>query len=341
MTHSSQLVMLGGHDGTKYLSDVWKIPDPSQAAAGEGWTCSTVKAEWMPRYGHAAVISPEDTIYMLGGFYADKESGHVQCFNDVWKSSDEGATWHLVVQDAPWKGRYQHTAEISKSGDIFIIGGLSVELERLPDVWRSADDGLNWQVVTPSAAWPARYEHASVVDANGTIYVLGGISAGSDAFMDVWRSEQTCADSVKCSGDSPVCRDGTQENFEGSPKPVCVGVCDRRIFDSCNPKEACVVQDDKPTCIDPCKDQECAKEQVCEVAPRDELFHKELLDVATAYCLSCSDAKTKMSCGLLKQCKWSVGAEACLMRCSVMDEVRCKGNDHCEWNDDKKQCKKT
>jgi len=335
MTSTGWLIVLGGHDGKTYLSDIWKIHDPAQASASSVWMAGSAgPAEWNPRYGHAAVITEEDEIVLLGGFYADKDTGHVQCFNDVWKSFDMGRSWQLLVEHAPWRGRYQHTAQINNLGHIFVTGGLSVDLERLGDVWRSTNGGAAWQVVTPHAAWAARFEHASVVDQNNTIYVFGGISTGSDAFLDVWRSEQTCADSVKCSGDTPVCRDGTQENFAGSPTPVCVGVCDRRIFDDCAQKEACVVQSNEPHCIDPCIHQECGASKVCEVAPRDEEFHGEQLSTAKAYCLSCNDAKTKMQCGLLRQCRWSTGAEACLMRCAVLKtSSRCGGQDHCAWDD--------
>ncbi|CAK9059216.1 Kynurenine 3-monooxygenase [Durusdinium trenchii] len=229
---------------------------------------------------------------------------------------------------------------ISKEGPSLAAGGLSVDLERLGDVWRSEDQGRSWREVTPVAAWPARYEHAAVVDRNGTMYVLGGISKTSELFADVWHSARTCSDHVDCSGDTPVCRDGTSEHFEGATRPVCVGICDRRIFDDCGAKEDCKVQHGKPTCVDPCDDKDCEKEQVCEVAPRDQVFRKKMLHSATAYCLSCSVAQTKASCGELRQCQWSTKDEACLMRCSVMDRARCKGNDHCSWKEDKCSDKK-
>lgn len=338
MTSEGWLIMLGGHDGSKYLSDVWKITNPAQAESRGSWLPVTPKAEWMPRYGHAVAMSKEDAIYLLGGFYADKATGHVQCFNDVWISSDHGSTWQVRTKNAPWSGRYQHTAQIDNGGDVFVTGGLSVNLERCGDVWRSTDGGRTWKIVTSTAAWAARYEHAAVVNHNNTMYVLAGISAGSDAFSDVWRSEQTCADSVavQCTGAEPVCMDGTQKNFKGLTAPVCVGICDRRIFDDCSVKEVCVVRNESARCVDPCKHQECKAQEVCEVAPRGEDFRGEHLSAAKAYCLSCSDAKTKRSCGLLRQCKWSTGDEACLMRCGVLStEDRCGGNDKCKWTDGK------
>lgn len=42
---------------------------------------------------------------------------------------------------------------------------------------------------------------------------------------------------------------------------------------------------------------------------------------AEAYCLSCSVAQTKASCGELRQCQWSTKDEAAARRIAVLDEV--------------------
>merc|ERR1719409_963535 len=118
------------------------------------------------------------------------------------------------------------------------------------------------------------------------------MSTQENKFNDVWRSERTCADDMHCKGGRMVCRDGTAENFIGRPNPLCVDICDRRIFDKCDLKEACRVKNQfskkksTPYCIDPCDEQHCHEDEVCEVAPRDG--EKE----ADPYCLACSDAKT-------------------------------------------------
>ncbi len=45
--------------------------------------------------------------------------------------------------------------------------------------------GATWVRVTENAAWEARSGHTSVIDATGTIYVLGGSNGGF--LNDVWR----------------------------------------------------------------------------------------------------------------------------------------------------------
>ena len=62
---------------------------------------------------------------------------------------------------------------------MFILGG------RLNDVWSSSDGGINWDLVTNSAAWSTRSGHTSVVS-DSKIYVLGG--SGSIIKNDVWSS---------------------------------------------------------------------------------------------------------------------------------------------------------
>ncbi len=54
--------------------------------------------------------------------------------------------------------------------------------------------GVTWTSRTTSAPWPGgyRYYHTSVIDATGTIYVIGGLThsgGGSSTYhQDVWAS---------------------------------------------------------------------------------------------------------------------------------------------------------
>jgi len=232
-------------------------------------------------------------------------------------------------RNAPWSGRYQHAAQINLLDEIFVLGGLRKDLERCDDVWRSADSGQTWALVTPEAPWAARYEHTVVADQNSSLYIIGGMSTGEEKFNDVWRSERTCADDMRCPGGSMICRDGTSENFEGLPSPMCVNICDRRIFDDCKNKEKCHVHEGSAVCVDPCDHQVCQDGEVCEVEARTEQR-----TVANAYCLSCGKAQTKFRCDKLRQCKWDGGDEVCKMRCSVItEEDKCTADEDlsCKW----------
>jgi len=236
MTDQDVLILLGGHNGGNYLSDVWSIPDPSQALVTGVWSLITQRAPWSPRYGHSATINSLNVVFISGGFFANKKVGNVGCFNDVWTSANNGASWTLVTKNAPWAGRYQHTLQANVNDELFVVGGLSVDLERCADVWRSQDNGQTWSLVTPMPPWPPRYEHAVVSDKSDSLFILGGMSTSDEKFHDVWRSERTCEDDVNCEKRNSICRDGMDEHFEGIPNPICVDICDRRIFDDCKEK---------------------------------------------------------------------------------------------------------
>eukprot|EP00928_Gymnodinium_smaydae_P024619 TRINITY_DN1986_c0_g4_i2.p1 TRINITY_DN1986_c0_g4~~TRINITY_DN1986_c0_g4_i2.p1 ORF type:complete len:550 (+),score=124.98 TRINITY_DN1986_c0_g4_i2:96-1745(+) len=338
-TSADKLILLGGHDGASYLNDVWTILDPAQALVYSTWKLATPSAAWHKRYGHTAVIDTKGSVFLMGGFFADKASGRIVCFNDVWTSDDDGSSWTLVTPHAPWSGRYGHVSQANSDDQLFVLGGLNEDLDRCNDAWRSVDGGRSWASVTPVTSWAARFNHASVIDPNGTIYVIGGVSSGDrGAFRDIWRSERSCLDDVECSQDN-VCRDGRSAEFKGQAQPMCVGLCDKRIFDKCKEKQACRVVKSKAICVDPCEEKKCDDGYVCEVAPRGSTRHQKVLQEAYPYCLACKNAKTKAACDVLRQCDWSGGNEDCRTKCRVNDAQKpCESLDYCKWNDDSKKC---
>ncbi len=54
--------------------------------------------------------------------------------------------------------------------------------------YRTRAAGASWTLVTDNATWAGRYGHATVRDAAGNIYVLGGDGSGTTIYNDVWRS---------------------------------------------------------------------------------------------------------------------------------------------------------
>ena len=46
--------------------------------------------------------------------------------------------------------------------------------------------GATWAVMNEAAAWGRRFDHTTVIDATGAIYVLGG-RGNFKYFNDVWR----------------------------------------------------------------------------------------------------------------------------------------------------------
>ena len=54
-------------------------------------------------------------------------------FNDVWHSTDQGATWTQMTTTAGWTARYDHTSVALPDGSIVLMGGW--DRSRLNDVW--------------------------------------------------------------------------------------------------------------------------------------------------------------------------------------------------------------
>src|SRR5208283_539539 len=174
--------VLSSNPDTNY-NDVWRSVDN-----GIRWTQVTSNAEWGPRSYPSVGLLPDGTIVLMGGL-GNSGIG----LNDVWSSSDEGATWKLVTPDAGWPGRYGQSMAVMPDGSIVIMGGLSYippynSTVLLNDVWRSTDGGKTWTELTANAAWSQRYGQSSLAMPDGSIVLMGGSNIGNH-FNDVWRGE--------------------------------------------------------------------------------------------------------------------------------------------------------
>ena len=165
------IVLMGG----QYLSDVWRSTD-----YGATWTQMTANASWEPRGGYAPVVMPDSSIVLMGGMH---EEGIIQIeHKDVWRSTDNGATWTQMTANASWGPRSGHTSVAMPDGSIILMGGHGWR-----DIWRSTDYGATWTQVTANANWPVRSDHNSVVLPDGSIVLLGGIYNFVIYYNDVWR----------------------------------------------------------------------------------------------------------------------------------------------------------
>ncbi len=84
------IVVMGGYDDTGNKNDVWRSTDK-----GATWTRQTAGAEWTARYSQSSVAMPDGSIVLIGGH--DDVTGVT---NDVWRSTDKGATWTQQTANA-------------------------------------------------------------------------------------------------------------------------------------------------------------------------------------------------------------------------------------------------
>jgi PKD repeat protein len=178
------IVLMGGYSfNGNFKNDVWRSTDK-----GATWTQLTASAEWSVRAGHSSVVMPDGSIVLMGGGLENGSSSR----NDVWRSTDKGATWTQMTASAGWSARVMHSSVVMLDGSIVLMGGGGSGIGGgwKNDVWRSTDKGATWTQLTASAEWSVRTGHTSVVMPDGSIVLMGGSlenSLGSSR-NDVWRS---------------------------------------------------------------------------------------------------------------------------------------------------------
>ena len=118
-----------------------------------------------------------DYIMVLGGRgapNADDPYGYYDS-NDVWQSSNGGASWVQLTAAAAWAPRDQFAWTIS-SGGVQVVSGGDVQGGYggfYGDVWTSTD-GINWALLTEMTSLGAQSENAIIFDSAGYLYLFGG-----------------------------------------------------------------------------------------------------------------------------------------------------------------------
>ena len=136
--------------------------------------------EWSARVGRSIVKMPDGSIVLMGG------QDITGLKNDVWRSTDNGASWTLQTAGAEWSARRMTSSMTMPDGSIVLVGGQDITGLK-NDVWRSTDNGASWILVTDNAPWSARRGPSIIVMMDGSIILMGG--ADSTSYKnDVWRS---------------------------------------------------------------------------------------------------------------------------------------------------------
>ena len=175
MADGSIVLMGGAISGGLFANDVWRSPDN-----GATWTqVITSGPMWSPREGHVTVVMPDGSIVLMGGYNS------INFGNDVWGSSDNGATWSQAPSPAGWGPREDHSSVMLPDGSILVMGGLNNGSVR-NDMFRSKDKGFSWGRPNLSVEWFSRTGHTSVVMPDGSIVLMGG-KGDYGAKNDVWR----------------------------------------------------------------------------------------------------------------------------------------------------------
>ncbi len=110
-------------EGYTGIYDVWTSRDDGATWMLVNEDSSPDPRESKPHRGTLAM--PDGSILLMGG------DGAMGAWNDLWRSTDDGATWTLVNEDCGWPGRTHPCSVAMPDGSIVLMGGRS-----LNDTWR-------------------------------------------------------------------------------------------------------------------------------------------------------------------------------------------------------------
>ena len=128
------IVLMGGYGGGPVKNDTWRSTNN-----GTSWTQINASSGWAGRLGHSSVVMPDGSIVLMGGQIEGHDAEMNPLYkNDLWRSTNDGATWTLVTASVEWAGRLGHTSVVMPDGSIVLMGGQGlVGFNGLKnDVWR-------------------------------------------------------------------------------------------------------------------------------------------------------------------------------------------------------------
>ncbi len=159
------------------------------------WVQTNPSAPHAIRAGTTSVALPDGSIVTMGGQFQWNQNTYEQVSNEIWRSTDNGATWVQQTFNASWMQRPYPHCVVLPDGSIVLMGGDygPSGMGGLSDVWRSTDKGVCWTLQTPAAEWGgewgrSRQYFSSIVLSDGSILVMGGQEPYGGAKNDVWRS---------------------------------------------------------------------------------------------------------------------------------------------------------
>jgi hypothetical protein len=143
----------GSFFSRSFWADVWASHD-----GGRSWNRRFNAADlpagtpsWQPRAG-MQVVKIDDTIYFMGGDNDDYSTFTFKRFNDMWKSTDLGASWQYIGL-APWGNRTGHQCFSLDNKCIHCIGGQGCPACNkgknllYSDLWKTCDGAKSWKRV--------------------------------------------------------------------------------------------------------------------------------------------------------------------------------------------------
>lgn len=173
------LVIAGSNADLSPRNDVWSAATSDLAT----WTQETAAASFPGRWRFGCVVSDGRVIVIGGG----DSSGSGAVFDDVWASTDNGATW-TQTSTGQFTGRMGVGAAVSPDGAIVVVGGRQLS-GPISSVLVSTDYGATFTDVT-GTSMPARAHPGFVISSAGKAIVIAGVETGSNEVATVWAADR-------------------------------------------------------------------------------------------------------------------------------------------------------
>ena len=192
VVYHGKMFVLGGHNGTNYLNDIWMSKDSIiwKRIDTDLLTSGIQNAPWQARSDFGTVVY-HNKMFVLGGYNG------TNYLNNIWSSKD-GVIWKRIdtnsatngIQNAPWRARSGFGVVVHHD-KMFVLGGLSkysIHRIHLRDIWSSID-GTNWlEITSANTSWFTRSRHA-VLSNKEDLLIFGGISFSNTLSNDIWMSK--------------------------------------------------------------------------------------------------------------------------------------------------------
>ncbi len=139
VAYNGELWIIGGRGDAGLKNDVWSFNTQTNS-----WTEATASANFSPRSKHQAVAFNDgsgEKLFLIGGEELFGSSTSV-ALNDIWTSTN-GVDWSKQTTNASFPARHSHRI-VKHDGELFLIGGIDSDGNKLKDVWKSSD-GINWR----------------------------------------------------------------------------------------------------------------------------------------------------------------------------------------------------
>ncbi|CAE7249110.1 LZTR1, partial [Symbiodinium natans] len=139
---------------------------------------------------HSAVLDACGTMWAFGGWTGDG-SGDAPS-HALLNFTTQDLSWEQIQIGSPWPpATTAHSAVLDADGTMWVFGGWTdddIIADRSNALWKFTTQDLSWEQIQIGSPWPpATTAHSAVLDADGTMWVFGGWTAGSGKSNALWK----------------------------------------------------------------------------------------------------------------------------------------------------------